>query len=264
MCNSNTYLNEIQTISLPNKYTNWYCNIIQAALLRSSSKKEAKKLLGYVEGHHILPKSFKLGGEKDKTNIAFLTAKEHFICHILLTKMLPKGEFNKKMWLALNRLMNSRNNTIISSNHYKILRENHSRVVSILCRGTINKGTNGKTYDEIYGDRADEMRAKRSKSNSERVWTEESKKQMSISKTGQGKGLKLGPMPKSQKDNLSKSKSSKEIYTWSHKIYGAISCTRYELKQKFPNLNFKNSELTKVIKGEYRHRGWSIIHSDQP
>lgn len=62
---------------LQNKYTRWYYNIVNAAQNRSIN--------GYVEKHHIIPKS--LGGSNKKINIVSLTAREHFICHWLLTKM---------------------------------------------------------------------------------------------------------------------------------------------------------------------------------
>ena len=40
---------------------------------------------GYVERHHILPKA--LGGSDDSSNLIALTAKEHFVAHMLLAKM---------------------------------------------------------------------------------------------------------------------------------------------------------------------------------
>lgn len=55
-------------------------------MTRAPTKKEARNIIGYCEGHHILPKSFKLGGEKDKRNIAYLTAKEHIIVHRLMCR----------------------------------------------------------------------------------------------------------------------------------------------------------------------------------
>lgn len=45
--------------------------------------------VGYSERHHIIPRS--LGGSNNKANVVRLTAKEHFICHLLLTKMYPNG-----------------------------------------------------------------------------------------------------------------------------------------------------------------------------
>lgn len=40
---------------------------------------------GYVEHHHILPKA--LGGSDDSSNLVALTAKEHFLAHVLLAKI---------------------------------------------------------------------------------------------------------------------------------------------------------------------------------
>ncbi len=40
---------------------------------------------GYVEHHHILPKA--LGGFDDSSNLVALTAKEHFLAHVLLAKI---------------------------------------------------------------------------------------------------------------------------------------------------------------------------------
>jgi hypothetical protein len=64
----------------------------------------------YVEKHHITPKS--LGGSNKHTNIVNLTAREHFICHILLTKFL-EGQAKYKMLSAVT-LMNRLKDTINS------------------------------------------------------------------------------------------------------------------------------------------------------
>lgn len=40
---------------------------------------------GYVERHHVLPKA--LGGSDDSSNLVALTAKEHFLAHVLLAKI---------------------------------------------------------------------------------------------------------------------------------------------------------------------------------
>lgn len=44
---------------------------------------------GYTETHHIIPRC--LNGSNYKQNLVDLTAREHFICHLLLTKMYPEG-----------------------------------------------------------------------------------------------------------------------------------------------------------------------------
>lgn len=53
------------------------------------NKRNNIKYNGYTETHHIVPKS--LNGTNDKSNLVDLSAREHFICHLLLTKMYPEG-----------------------------------------------------------------------------------------------------------------------------------------------------------------------------
>lgn len=55
----------------------------------------------YYEKHHILPRC--LGGNNSKENLVLLTAKEHFISHLLLTKCYEGKEKIKMVW-ALRRM----------------------------------------------------------------------------------------------------------------------------------------------------------------
>jgi 5-methylcytosine-specific restriction endonuclease McrA len=77
---------------LNNKYTNYYNSIIN----RAKSRILPKEI--YTERHHIIPKS--LGGSNSKNNLVLLTAREHRLEHMLLTKMLIDPEHIKKMWYA--------------------------------------------------------------------------------------------------------------------------------------------------------------------
>lgn len=83
---------------LQNKYTDWYFSIVNNAKERVTQ--------GYSERHHIIPKT--LGGKNDKSNIVVLTAREHFICHLLLTKMLVDDDRHKMIY-ALHMLSNASN-----------------------------------------------------------------------------------------------------------------------------------------------------------
>jgi hypothetical protein len=78
---------------LDNKYTIWYHNIINRARQR--------KIEGYSEGHHIIPKC--LGGDNSKSNLVRLTAREHFICHQLLVRMV-QTEHRSRMALAATKM----------------------------------------------------------------------------------------------------------------------------------------------------------------
>lgn len=102
---------------------------------------------GYFECHHILPRS--LGGNDNKENLVNLTAREHFICHLLLTKMYKPytiewykmaKAFGAMCWLA------SKNQTRYSNNkHYEWLRINFSKTQSML-----QSGKNNSQFNKIW------------------------------------------------------------------------------------------------------------------
>jgi hypothetical protein len=111
-----------------NKYTCWYNNITENAKFRIID--------GYTERHHIHPRS--LGGTNDKDNLVNLTAREHFICHWLLTKM-HTGEARGKMINALY-LMQGKNQyqeRYINSRVYETLRTEYAQYISKLNTGRI-------------------------------------------------------------------------------------------------------------------------------
>jgi hypothetical protein len=108
--NNNTYLNKINQLSLNNKYCKWYNNIVNKGLSFSLPINE------YVERHHILPKSFNMGGEKDKHNLVTLTARQHFVVHLCLTKMFSDKKLKQKTALAFVSLSRK--------NKYQTLRYN--------------------------------------------------------------------------------------------------------------------------------------------
>ena len=87
-------------------YRHIYMQIISAAKnqqklgLRPKNKNDLKKNFSnqYFEFHHILPKSLFPNWIKRKSNIVSLTAREHFFCHQLLTKIYPSFEMQNAMW----------------------------------------------------------------------------------------------------------------------------------------------------------------------
>ncbi len=119
-----------------NKYTLWYTAIVEQARDRTTNE--------YTESHHIQPRS--LGGTDDKSNLVELTAREHFVCHWLLTKM-HTGESRAKMIYALNGMkrgneFTQRYETKITSRVYENLKKEFARVHSATMKGKtpINKG----------------------------------------------------------------------------------------------------------------------------
>jgi len=88
---------------LDNKYSKTYQRIIDKAIARNfTSRNQARTVLGYVEKHHIIPKC--IGGSEEKSNLVYVTAKEHFVCHHLLTKMFDDAEIARKMRFAMNKM----------------------------------------------------------------------------------------------------------------------------------------------------------------
>jgi len=95
---------------IKNKYTKWYSAIITNCKMRVKPNV-------YTESHHILPRS--LGGTDAAENLVHLTAREHFIAHLLLAKMY-KGDSGIKMAQAISAMsMQSLNGKRIRLNSKK-------------------------------------------------------------------------------------------------------------------------------------------------
>jgi hypothetical protein len=84
-----------------------YARIYQCLVERARTR----ILEGYQEKHHVVPKC--LGGKDDPDNLVSLTAREHYLAHLLLVKIHPK---NRKLVFAAalmcsstSRLKRSRN-----------------------------------------------------------------------------------------------------------------------------------------------------------
>ena len=121
-----------------NKYTKWYNQIIDRA--------KDRVLEPPFERHHIRPRS--LGGSDDRDNIAFITPREHFVCHWLLIKMTTGEEYYKMLnALRMMRAENSgqkRYKTKITSRVYESIKLEYSRLQSEKVRGENNP---------MYGDK---------------------------------------------------------------------------------------------------------------
>jgi hypothetical protein len=145
-------LRELQQMYLQNKYTTWYYNIVKSAKTRNLSK------ISYKEKHHILPRS--LGGTDEKNNIVKLTAREHFICHLLLTKMTV-GNAQQKMIYALwcmSMLTTTQKQYKIKSHIYSKMREQFKKLQSNRYSGEGNPNF-GKTHGAETRDKIKRARA---------------------------------------------------------------------------------------------------------
>lgn len=85
-----------------NKYTNWYFSIITKA--KNENRTDTSR---YYEKHHIIPKA--LGGTNESSNLVKLTAKEHYVAHLLLMKMVITKRAQYQMAGAYQYMSNIRN-----------------------------------------------------------------------------------------------------------------------------------------------------------
>jgi hypothetical protein len=97
-------------------------------------KAKHRDLDGYKERHHIKPKC--LGGSNEGSNLVYLTAKEHFICHRLLCKIYPNNHsLIAALWLMVNAARDYQKRYIPSARIYESLRIDFSIRQSIAKKG---------------------------------------------------------------------------------------------------------------------------------
>jgi hypothetical protein len=152
-----------------NKYKTWHDNII--------AKGKNRVLDCYKEKHHILPRC--LGGKDNKENIVELTAKEHFIVHMLLCKF-TEGFAKRKMYFAFNAMCSFKN----SRRYNKV---NSRLVEKIRSNFKFTKEHRQKISKAQIGNK----RAVGNKNNLGRKFSEETRLKMSKSKKGNKNALGL-------------------------------------------------------------------------
>lgn len=182
-----------------NKYHTWYNNIIDRAKSRTIS--------GYKENHHIIPRS--LGGNNTSDNIVALTAKEHYIVHLLLPYMVIDPVHQRKMWGALRcmskMVYKTHKRYVGSARFYEKARENTD----------FGAGNRGRIQTE-------EEKIKRANSLKGHTTKEETKKKIGLAnsrfkgRTPWNKGLKTGPQTEEDRKKKSdalkgKKKSEKTV-----------------------------------------------------
>jgi hypothetical protein len=196
---------------IQNKYTKWYNSIVSTA--------QQRNIDGYVEKHHILPKS--LGGTNKKSNLVKLTAKEHYICHLLLTRM-TKGLANRSMWHAAWKMINQKRDYQhrykVSSRMYASIKISNAKALSESNKGKPS-GRKGKPC--TWGDKISatlignkpsaERNAKVSASLTGRVRSEEERQAISKGlkgRTSPTKGMKYSAETRAK---MSASRRAREV-----------------------------------------------------
>lgn len=220
-------------------------------------------LEGYVEKHHIIPRC--MNGSNDAKNIVVLTAREHFVAHLLLTKI-----HGGKLWHAAFMMSNMKR---YKSRTYEWVKENHALEISRLMKGRRHKeeakqkmsnskkgkpspmlgrkhkeetkqkqsdAKKDKTHEEIYGiEESKRLKENLRKKNKGQVaWnkgltkeTDERIKKQSDTQTGK-------KLPKSHIENLKKSHKGQALGT------------------KWINNGIINKRISSIELKEYLNSGW--------
>lgn len=224
-------------IFIDNKYTRWYFSIIENAKLRTTSS--------YTERHHIIPECFFKnrsrngpagwvdGNPEDLNNKVLLTAKEHFTCHHLLTKMLANPRPRAQMIKALERMTasnNSHKRHKITSRLFEQIRTDAAVAHSLLTKG---KPSHRK-----------------------------GKKCPNISLSKKGKSIKLPPRTKEHQDNINKSLKGRTVWntgkSYSNKPYKRLVCIHCGIEGIVANIKRWHNDNCKSIPMR------SIIFPEQP
>ena len=177
------------------------------ALIQSRRKKGIPE--GYVEKHHIIPKSF--GGGNDQDNLISLTAREHFIAHRLLAKIYPNSGMTHAVWRMTCANLTMKRFTV-TSRVYEQLRKDHAYRVSTDEEAKIKKSlaTKGKKQTPEHVEARTKSRLKNG------PWlSEETKKKIgdgNRGKIGTWSGKKI-PVEYVEKRNQTRKENGN--YTWS-------------------------------------------------
>ena len=141
---------------------------------------KTRQIEGYVEKHHIIPKC--LGGNNEQGNLVKLTAREHFICHMLLCEMYPNSDKLKQALWLMSIGKQSKNVKIkINGRIYQKLKENISIINRIqqLNKKDSEETKRKKSINKIGKKQSLETILKRSSSLKGRIHSDESNKKRS-------------------------------------------------------------------------------------
>jgi hypothetical protein len=161
-------------------YQKIYENLVNNAILQNRVKfKKHNEEYVYYENHHIIPKC--LGGEDNQNNLVLLTAREHFMCHKLLTFIYPD---NVQIAQAFNIMVHGNKNKYnVSSRDYEYARNLITHIPRTLeQRAKVSGKNNG-----MYGKKISEETRKKLKGRipwnkgKKNVYSKETKEKMSIS-----------------------------------------------------------------------------------
>mgnify|MGYP000910325090 CR=1 FL=1 len=97
---------------------------------RLMGRARGRAVSGYVEVHHVLPRC--MGGTDGASNLVKLTAREHYLAHLLLVRMFPS---EMSLVFAAHMMTVDRYGSRYGNRKYEWLRIRHSKATAEAKRG---------------------------------------------------------------------------------------------------------------------------------
>jgi hypothetical protein len=118
-----------------------------------------RKLESYVEKHHIIPKC--IGGLDIKENIVELTAREHFLCHMLLCEIYPnENKLKHALFLmAIGKQKIKEKTYVIGSRVYERLKEEYSTMLKGIKQSQETKNKKSKSMLNVWDNKTNEEKS---------------------------------------------------------------------------------------------------------
>lgn len=166
-----------------------YIKIYDKIIEKAKSENRKLKCGIYYEKHHIKPRSLFKDLIKDPDNIVLLTAKEHFICHMLLDRIYDCYQMKYAIWRMCNDSKYK-----VSAKFYEYIKQKIAIEASKLNKGKklsdevkrkISLGLSGKTHSEET-----KRKMRESWDASKHVLSEEGRKKLSENASKRFKGKK--------------------------------------------------------------------------
>jgi hypothetical protein len=242
-------------------YSKVYFSTIEKAKQRGWKKARGR------ERHHIIPQS--LGGSNDKSNLVYLSCREHFLCHWLLVKMTEGDNYHKMLYALMGmRAENEhqeRYHTDLTARIYEKYRiehaEHHSKLMKSKNLVPWNKGgveitdehrenlRNAALTRNVDPIKQAEGQRKRLEKIIGQRRTDDTRKKMSDSHIGKLKG------PMSAEEKLKRSLTQKGIPKV--KTHGANVA-----KANIGNISINKDGIEKKVKQDtlqsYLDQGWQL------
>lgn len=282
-------LGQIKTLFfLNNKYAGWYFDIIDKAKHRNNPSTK------YLEKHHIVPDSFFKnrsrsgyrgvidGNPNDPENLVFLTFREHYICHALLTRIVIHPNLRIKAVFAL-QMMQTRADDVVSSRLYEMGKKEASIAKSAIFHEVVKPG-----QDKFWDDpnRVKEANEKRRITLDSRTY-EQKKARTELGRFTAAKNFFTEPAKRNRESNLNEL-NSREDQSWKwpesrRERYKNGKVTRFKNEREWflspegdkilmagitlyaAQNNLDCTQLRNLIRKPHKHKsykGWTYIGPD--